>query len=182
MKTIRNTFAILILFVFASGCMDKYTEVYTANSPIYMTYEELRAAVKVTGAAELVNPGKIYFKDGYIFVNEEMKGIHIIDNRNPKSPVNLKFIEIPGNVDMAVKNNILFADSYIDMVAIDISDVGNPKEVSRVKDVFPYMTPPPEDKDLRLAQVDEKAGVVIGWEVKKVREELEYHYYPYYFM
>jgi len=181
MKTIRNTFSILVLFVFASGCMDKYTEVFTANSPIYMTYEELREAVKVTGAVELVNPGKIYFKDGYIFVNEEMKGIHIIDNRNPKSPVNLKFIEIPGNVDLAVKNNILFADSYIDMVAIDITDLGNPKEVSRVKDVFPYMTPPPADKDLRLASVDKEAGVVIDWEVKTVRQELEYHYYPYYF-
>ena len=181
MKTIRNIISIIILTVLASGCMDKYSEVFTANSPVYMTYEELRAAVKVTGAADLKNPGKIYFKDGYIFVNEEMKGIHIIDNRNPQSPVNLKFIEIPGNVDMAVKNNTLYADSYIDMVAIDISDIANPKEVNRVKDVFPYMTPPPEDENLRLASVDQEKGVVVGWEIKKVHQELEYHYYPYYF-
>ena len=182
MKTLKNIFSLFILLVFANGCMDKYAEVFTANSPVYMSYEELRAAVKVTGAADLVNPGKIYFKDGYIFVNEEMKGIHIIDNRNPQSPVNLKFIEIPGNVDLAVKNNILYADSYIDMVAIDISDIGNPKEVSRVKDVFPYMTPPPADEDLRLASVEREKGVVIDWEIKKVRQEIEYHYYPYYFM
>ncbi len=182
MKTMKNTFSLLILLVFANGCMDKYSEVFTANSPVYMTYEELRAAVKVTSATDLVNPGKIYFKDGYIFVNEEMKGIHIIDNRNPQSPVNLKFIEIPGNVDLAVKNNILYADSYIDMVAIDISDIGNPKEVSRVKDVFPYMTPPPADEELRLASVEQEKGVVIDWEIKKVRQEIEYHYYPYYFM
>jgi hypothetical protein len=161
--------------------MDKYTEVFTANSPIYMTYEELREAVKVTAATDLVNPGKIYFKDGYIFVNEEMKGIHIIDNRNPRSPQILRFIEIPGNVDLAIKNNILYADSYIDMVAIDIADIANPKEVNRVKDVFPYMTPPPVDEKLRLASVDKEAGVVIDWEIKKVHQELEYRYYPNYF-
>jgi hypothetical protein len=161
--------------------MDQYTEVFTANSPVYLSYEDLREAVKTTSANDLVNPGKIYFKDGYIFVNEEMKGIHIIDNRNPRSPQNLRFIEIPGNVDMAIKNNILYADSYVDMVAIDISDIANPKEVNRIKDVFPYLTPKPENEDYRLASVDKEKGVVIDWEVKKVRQEIEYYYYPNYF-
>jgi len=161
--------------------MDQYTEVFTANSPVYLSYEDLREAVKTTSANDLVNPGKIYFKDGYIFVNEEMKGIHIIDNRNPRSPQNLKFIEIPGNVDIAIKNNILYADSYVDLVAIDIKDIANPKEVTRIKDVFPYMTPKPENEDYRLASVDKEKGVVIDWEVKKVRQEVEYYYYPNYF-
>lgn len=181
MKTIRNIITLLIILVFSNGCMDQYTEVFTANSPLYMSYEDLRASVKTTGARELENPGKIYFKDGYIFINEEMKGIHIIDNRNPRSPQNLRFIEIPGNVDLAIKNNVLYADSYIDMVAIDISDKANPTEINRVKDVFPYMTPTPENEDYRLASVDKDKGVVIGWEIKKIRQELEYHYYPTYF-
>jgi hypothetical protein len=161
--------------------MDQYTEVFTANSPVYMSYDDLRAAVKTTAATDLVNPGKIYFKDGYIFVNEEMRGIHIIDNRNPRSPQKLRFIEIPGNVDIAIKNNILYADSYIDLVAIDISDIANPMEVNRIKDVFPYMTPPPAYEDYRLASVDKEKGVVIDWEIKKVRQEIEYYYYPNYF-
>ncbi len=163
-----------------NSCLDQYTEVFTANSPIYLSYDELRAAVKTTAPADLKNPGKIYFKDGYIFVNEEMKGIHIIDNRNPRNPQMVKFIEIPGNVDMAIKNNILYADSYIDLVAIDLSDISNPKEVNRVKDVFPYMTPPPSNPDYRLASVDQEKGVVIDWEIKKVRQEIEYQYYPQY--
>ncbi len=181
MKTITNIFLLFVLFIGFSSCMDQYTEVFTANSPVYMSYEDLRAAVKTTGSADLENPGKIYFKDDYIFINEEMKGIHIIDNRNPASPQNVSFIEIPGNVDMAIKNNILYADSYIDMVAIDISDISNPKEVNRVKDVFPYLTPEPKDPDIRVASVDQEKGVVIDWEIKKVRQEIEYHYYPYYF-
>lgn len=181
MKTIINILPLLILFIGFNSCKDQYTEVFTANSPIYLSYEDLRSGIKTTPAADLVDPGKIYFKDGYIFVNEEMKGIHIIDNRDPRNPLNIKFIEIPGNVDIAVKNNILYADSYVDLVAIDISDIDNPNEVYRVKDVFPYMTPKPENEDYRLAKVEQEKGVVIDWEIKKVRQEVEYHYYPYYF-
>lgn len=161
--------------------MDQYTEIFTANSPIYLSYEDLRNAVKITTSRDLVNTGKIYFKDGYIFVNEELKGIHIIDNQNPANPQNIGFIEIPGNVDIAIKDNILYADSYIDLVAIDISDVTNPAEVNRVEDVFPYTTPAPENEDYRVAKVDEEKGVVIDWEIKKVRQEMEYHYYPVYY-
>ncbi len=175
----------IILFIFIqtafSSCLDKYTEVFTANSPVYMSYEDLRDAIKITSARELENPGKIYFKDGYIFVNEELKGIHIIDNQNPSNPQNLGFIEIPGNMDMAIKNNILYADSYIDLVAIDISNVTSPIEVSRVEDVFPYTTPPLTNDDYRVAKVEEEKGVVIDWEVKKVRQEMDYYYYPVYY-
>lgn len=181
MKTIRNIFALVILVVGFNSCKDQYTEVFTANSPIYMSYENLRDAVKITTQRKLVNPGKIYFKDGYIFINEELKGIHIIDNKNPSSPQNIGFIEIPGNVDIAIKEDILYADSYVDLVAIDISNVTNPKEVNRVQDIFPYTTPAPENEDYRVAMVDEEKGVVTGWEIKKVRQEMEYHYYPVYY-
>lgn len=181
MKTIRNIFALIILTFAFSACMDEYTEVFIANSPVYMTYEELRDAVEVTAPRDLENPGKIYFKDGYLFVNEELKGVHIIDNRNPENPQNIGFIEIPGNVDIAIKENIMYADSYVDLVAIDISDISNPVEVHREKDIFPYTTPPPANEDYRIAEVDEEKGVVIDWEIKKVRQEMEYHYYPVYY-
>ncbi len=181
MKTIRNIFTLLILFIGFNSCMDEYTEVFTANSPIYMSYEDLREAVKITSSRDLENTGKIYFKDGYIFVNEELKGIHIIDNQDPANPKNIGFIEIPGNVDIAVKNNILYADSYVDLVAIDISTVTNPVVVKRLEDVFPYTTPAPENEDYRVAEIDKEKGVVIDWEIKKVRQKMEYHYYPVYY-
>ncbi len=181
MKTIRNIFALVILTFAFSACLDEYTEVFIANAPVYMTYEELRDAVEITAPRDLKNPGKIYFKDGHLFVNEELKGVHIIDNRNPENPENIGFIEIPGNVDIAIKENILYADSYIDLVAIDISDISNPEEVHREKDIFPYTTPPPAEEDYRIAKVDEDLGVVIDWEIKKVRQEMEYRYYPIYY-
>jgi hypothetical protein len=58
------------------------------------------------------------------------KGIHVIDNSNPAAPRNISFINIPGNVDIAVKGNSLYADCYSDIVVFDIS---NPANVSAKK-------------------------------------------------
>ena len=84
-----------------------------------------------------MNPGKIYVKDNYLFVNEIKKGIHIYDNSNPEKPVEVSFLKIPGNVDIAVKENTLYADSYVDLVALDITNPKAIKEIGRVKEVFP---------------------------------------------
>ena len=89
------------------SCKDRITETYVVNEPIYMSYEELRTSVKASEAEEIYQPGKIYFKDNYIFINEYQKGIHIVDNSDPSSPEVIIFIDIPGNVDMAIKDDIL---------------------------------------------------------------------------
>lgn len=167
----------LLITLTMSSCRDTFTEVFTANSPVYMGYDELRVAVKASPARSLEKPGKIYFKDDYIFVVEERKGIHVVSIENPASPQTLNFIEVPGCVDIAIKGSTLYADSYIDLVAIDVSDLDNIKEVARVKEVLPYIVPP-ADNDYRMAEVDKDKGVVIDWEVKKVRQEMDYEYYP----
>lgn len=171
--------AFLIITIMLSGCKDKFTEIFTANSPIYMTYENLRLAVKQSAASNLVKPGKIYFKDNYIFIVESMKGIHVFDNADPSNPVNKTFIDVPGNADIAIKGNTLYADSYVDMVAIDISDLNAIKETGRVQKILPY-TIPPYDTNYPLAKVDETKGVVTSWEVKEVRQEVITNYYPIY--
>ncbi len=175
-----NILLIIIIVGVLSSCEDKYTEIFMGNSPVYMSYEELRLAVKQSTAQELNNPGKMYFKDNYIFIVEEMEGIHIIDNSDPANPENITFIEIPGSVDIAIKGTILYADSYVDLVAIDISDLNSIEEVNRIEDVLPY-TLPPYDEDYPLSRIDEEKGVVTGWEIKKVRQEVENRYYPRYY-
>jgi len=167
----------MLLIIVASSCTDKVFETFTANAPVYLGYEDLRSAVKMTSSRELNYPGKIYFKDQYLFINEKMKGVHVLDVSNPANPQNKGFIEIPGNIDIAIKDNILYADSYTDLVSIDISNFSGIKEVGRVEKVFPY-TLPVYDTKYPLAEIDEKKGVVTGWEVKSVRQELEHRYYP----
>lgn len=180
MKT-KSIYLLLLIAVWAlSGCEDKLYESYLANSPVYMSYDELRSAVKQEAARAVVNPGKIYFKDNYIFINEQMAGVHVFDVSNPASPEELAFLNIPGNVDIAIKEDVLYADSYVDLVAIDVSDLNNMHEVGRVKDVFPYIIPE-YDLNYRVDAVDQDLGVVTGWEIKEVRHQVERLDYPIYY-
>jgi hypothetical protein len=119
-------------------CKDncQQTVTYRGTESVKITLTELRSSVKTSAARTLESPGKIYLKDNFLFINEIKKGIHIIDNTNPTSPKAVAFIEILGNIDMAVRGNILYVDSYTDFVALDISNPSDVKEVSRVKDVF----------------------------------------------
>lgn len=180
MKKHATTVLILFLLVLTglSGCKDKYTEEYLSLEPVYLSYGDFRESVKVGSQQDLIKPGKIYAYKNYLFINELRKGIHVYDNTNPASPQNLAFINIPGNVDIVVKNNILYADSYIDLVALDITDPAKAKETGRIREVFPYSVPPYEQTGYRIGQVDNKKGVVVSWEVKKVRKEINTITYP----
>lgn len=62
MKTFKNIFALLLIILSFNSCMDDYTEVFTANSPIYLSFEDLRSAVKTTAATDLENPERFILK------------------------------------------------------------------------------------------------------------------------
>jgi hypothetical protein len=134
-----------------------------------MSYEELRTPITSVSAQPLEEFGKIYVKNDFIFVNELYKGVHIIDNQDPSNPEIVAFIEIPGNVDIAIKDNILYADSWIDLVVVDISDPANISEINRIKAVFPNTGPTfllMEDleQDVVFEEIDDRKGIVVGWE------------------
>ena len=175
MKTsIKLSLTVLILTAFISSCSDKTVErvTYDANVPVYMSFSEFRTSFTKSDPIEISHPGKIYFKDDYLFVNETGKGIHVIDNSDPANPSKIAFYEILGNVDMAISGNILFADSYIDLVAIDISDIENPVEIDRIENIFPDIVPE-GDKWYPYANVDKSKGVIVDWEIRTITEEHE---------
>ncbi|TAE34317.1 MAG: hypothetical protein EAZ91_00550 [Cytophagales bacterium] len=139
MKHIVYLLTVLALALTQSACTDQCTEtrVFRRFTPITFTQAQIRQGVGTEASRTLQDPGKIYTKDGFLFINEIKQGIHIIDNRNPELPRMVSFIRIPGNGDIAVRNNILYADSYMDLVAFDISDVTNVRALKRVNNVFP---------------------------------------------
>ena len=170
---IKSTTLLFVLMAAMTACNDKTVELitYEANVPVYMPFTEFRASFEKSEPVEISHPGKMYFKDGYLFINEYGKGIHVIDNSDPANPEKIAFYEIIGNVDMAIRGNILFADSYIDLLSIDITDINNPIEIGRVKNVFPEIVPEGEFW-FPYAMVDKSKGVIVGWEVKKITEEI----------
>ena len=180
MKKISLYFFCLTAVLSLPSCLDKYSEELSLNTPVYMDYATLRSSVKQSNPQDLVHPGKICFKDQYLIVVEYREGIHVIDVSNPANPQNKIFIEVPGCVDIALNGNYLYVDSYTDLVTIDLSDINHPKETNRVKDVFPYTVPAADNTNLPYASVEQDKGVVVSWEVKRVKRNLERTYYPQY--
>jgi hypothetical protein len=161
-----------------SSCDDTAFREYEGYAPVYMTYAELRTAVKIEQNVDLENPGKIYYKDNYIFIVEELKGIHVYDNTDPASPDKKAFVNLPGVVDISISGYILYADSFVDLVMIDVENIDNMQEVARVKDILPYTVTPSPDDDYPMALVDEEKGVVIDWELRTIRERIYTEPYP----
>ena len=170
--TLRQTITAIILmgiaFNFSSCKKDKCTQTvtYATYAPVYMSYADMRAAVKTGPAQPLKNPGKIYLKGNYIFVNEINQGIHVIDNTNPASPQNIAFITIPGNVDLATNGNTLYADSYIDLLSFNISNINSIALVNRSQSALPY------NCGSNGYYADSTQGVVVSWTKKMVTQKV----------
>lgn len=139
-KISSNTCLLLltVLVAFQSCVKDRCTQTYSYFSPVYKTSEAVRANIKSNEPKTLERTGKLYIRGNYIFLNEVDKGIHVINNTNPANPVNVAFIDIPGNMDMAVKGNMLYADAYTDLMTIDITDPLKAKLLSVTENAFPY--------------------------------------------
>ncbi|MDX2047020.1 MAG: hypothetical protein SFU87_09545 [Chitinophagaceae bacterium] len=136
---LRTSMGLLCLTLFFSSCFkDKCLRTYTYFEPVYKTSAEVRVNVKSNAPQPVERPGKLFIKGNYIFLNDIDKGVHIIDNSNPSSPKNVAFISIPGNMDLAVKGDMLYADMYMDLVAIDIVNPLNAVARKFIDDAFPF--------------------------------------------
>ncbi len=134
----------------------------TTYRPIYVNRTEIEKVFLTTPQA-LKMPGKIYIKDGYLFVNEVNKGVHIFNNKDPKNPLKIAFIQIPGNVDIAIRGSILYADNYTDLLSFDVAKPSEAKLLNRMKDIFVNQEFPPYT-GVSFECVNNSKGTVIGWE------------------
>jgi hypothetical protein len=153
----RRIFIILILTSLASSSFDWYSS--WTYSPVFLSREALENSVKyIPGARDMVQTGKIYYRTPYIYVNERYKGVHVINNTNPARPVNEGFILVPGCIDMAVKENILYVDNAVDLVSFDLDS----KQVTkRIRNVLPEPLPP---EDFRFYGLNRPEGyILVEW-------------------
>lgn len=138
-KSMAVYFAMVTLIILCPGCLkDKVTRTYTIYTPVYKTTQEVRSNIKSNAPLTIVNPGKLFIRGNYIYLNETDKGIHVIDNSNPSLPKNVAFITIPGNMDLAVKGNMLYADLYSDLVTLDITDPLHAQLKNVISNAFPF--------------------------------------------
>lgn len=159
---------LLLILIIGVSCTKRElsTDVGTVDGlrPIYMSKTKA-LSTEVRGPEILSKPGKIYIVGSWLYLTDMGRGVHIIDISNLLSPKKVKFIEIPGIEDVAVKGNYLFADNLTDIVVFDISDISNIQQSQRISDVYPV-----ENQELPNAYsgyfecVDKSKGYVIGWE------------------
>ncbi len=125
------------LFSCTDDCQN--TETYVYLEPVYTSAAEVRASFTSLPPQSLENPGKIYRKDHFLFINELGKGVHIFNNNDKSNPIPLTFLNIPGSFDVAVKGNIMYVDSFVDLVVLDISDPTEVKQITRLENVIQNM-------------------------------------------
>jgi hypothetical protein len=149
-----------LLLLFSSCLKDDCRHTYKITVPVYAKLSALRAAVQSTTPQPINSTGKLYVDGNRIYLNEPGKGIHVIDNSQPAHPVQTAFINIPGNVDMYIKDNILYADMFCDLAAIDIS---NPAHISVKK----FLTKTFPDKVVyTLSTNPDSINVITNWITK----------------
>ena len=136
----------LLTLLFSCVERDRFSDpaFISAYKPVLMDRESLEWSIRWEPPSEIKSPAKIYYKDNYILISERYKGVHVVDNADPKNPVVKGYISVPGCVDMAIKESILYVDNAVDLVAIDLSKIGTGQiEVKkRIKESFPDLAPP----------------------------------------
>lgn len=122
-------------------CSDYYPS--SAYVPVLMNRDEMERAVKLESPRPMYEPGKIYYKSPYLFIVEKYKGVHVIDNSNAANPEKVGFIHIDGIRDIAMKDEILYADNAVDLIAIQFNaSYTNISVTKRLKNYFPEMQAP----------------------------------------
>lgn len=125
-------------FLFILTGFDVETVYNGPYNPVFMYRSEMEKNIKLGGPRTIFNPGKIYLKDHLIFINEKYHGIHVIDNSNPEDPTNFAFIHVDGCIDLAMKNDVLYADNAVDLIALKLDEHMTGIEVTkRIKNAFP---------------------------------------------
>ncbi len=166
---------ILMVSLFSCNNDDSDYELVTVATPEFVNKTEFRKMVDIDEPEPIIKAGKIYAYDDYIFINDVNKGVHIIDNTDPEHPKAIKFITIPGNEDISIKNNYLYADSATDLVVFNISDVNNISFVDRLKDVFEIYDYrfPIEATAADYGDYNRETDIIVGWSVKQeLREKM----------
>jgi hypothetical protein len=169
MKTITPLLFVMILFW---GC-DPDRSVFGFSQmgfkPIYAASADLNQLIKSNSPQTLTETGKIYVKGKYLLVNRPYSGIHVFDNTDPAKPINLAFIEIPGNLDVTMKGDYLYADYIGKIAVIDLKDILNPRITQTVSLDTRYQTEPPKATQRQGFSTtyfecpDPQKGTVIGW-------------------
>ncbi len=163
----KKSLLFLMLTLALSACRDTcwQTRTYTKQVPIWISKADLNAQNgKWLPQQIMQQTGKIFVFGKYVLISEPNKGIHFVDNTNPRQPKNIGFLQVYGNLDIAVKNNLLYVDSFQDLLCFDLSNIQKPKKIFTQKNVF---------KQRYIQENRAKDSIVVAFESKQITEKIK---------
>lgn len=162
-KTLLPLLPILAALL-STGCVQEEFPFLSGvgKRPVYAALSELRD-IRNLPQQPVSLSGGIFLRDTLFFMAEQRKGIHVFSVADPADPVYLTFFLIPAIGDYTIAGNRLYADSWRDLITIDISDLYNIREIDRVENAFSPLLYPPLYNGI-FECVDESKGAVVGWE------------------
>lgn len=143
--------------VFPEGEVQGYKPTYAPDFDL---------SIEMLPPQDIKTPGQIYVIGDILLMNDRLSGVHIIDNSDPSSPQKIGFLKVEGSLNMAVRNGILYINQYADLVAIDVSNTADIREVDREVGILAVsggnLVPP--EQGVYFECIDESKGKVVGWE------------------
>jgi hypothetical protein len=137
---IKKVYISLLLTLSFTGCVE-YKDDPLCKDYRFVSLNELRTSIKAKEAVPIEKIGKMYVYQNLLLISDGSKGIHIVDNQDKFNPQNIAYLNVIENVDMAVKDGYLYVDSLVDLVVIDLNNLTDIKESSRVENIFSYTAP-----------------------------------------
>ncbi len=168
----KNTSRVLVALLFLTfesccfpfaDCEDDFVEPVSLYEPVYLERSEFENSVSLKNPISIGTSGKIYVKDDFLFINELNKGFHVYDNSNPMDPKPIKFLEVPGATDMAIRSSIIYINQATDLIAVDYNTGSNTIDLTkRIPDTFPPLESPEGEVAYNLPD----NTVVVDWKLK----------------
>ncbi|MEN8249114.1 MAG: hypothetical protein ABFS32_09285 [Bacteroidota bacterium] len=133
--------------------------------PVFMARDQMEQAVKLQGPEAIEKPGKLWLYNNKIFLIEQYRGIHVIDNTNPENSVNEAFIKIDGCTEVAVKGGVIYTNNAVDLIAIKGEmDFSSIEVVSRNRDTLPIVSSPEPWNDWYFIDQVPEGMIIVRWE------------------
>lgn len=147
-----------------TNCTKTEQEFYDGpgKKPVYLPLSDLQD-VRNEPPTPIELTGTLFLRDTLLFIMEQRKGIHVFNIKDSLNTINLAFFKIPAITDFVITGNSLYADSWKDLVVIDISNLHQILVKDRIIDVInPVLYPPLYNGIFEC--VDESKGAVVDWE------------------
>lgn len=142
MKSATYILSCTLLLLSLTSCLEEKCQTrleYKAYEPVLLSGDEFRTTVRAEEGRELCRPAGFYVYGDYLMIIEDGAGLHIFDNADPTAPRSISFLPVDGAAGLAVRNDILYVNQFVDLLAFDLRDPESPTMVGRTEDVFePY--------------------------------------------